>query len=131
MTQRIGDVIELSVVVRDLDAAVDHYEKLFGLTVHHRGESVEFGFINAILPLGVGHIELLQPTDPEKAVGQFLQRRGEGVYLVGFNTDDIAGAAAHVKEEGARIDIREDVAWVHPSAAHGLMVEMRKPENFG
>ncbi len=72
----LGDVIELSVAVRDLEAALKHFEALFDLKVHHREESREFGFINAILPLGEGHIELLQPTDPSSAVGRFLETRG-------------------------------------------------------
>ena len=55
----LGDVVELSVVVRDLDEAAERFTKLFGLKVHHRGESKEFGFKNAILPTGIGHIELL------------------------------------------------------------------------
>ena len=29
----LGDIVELSVVVRDLDAAVERYARLFGLTV--------------------------------------------------------------------------------------------------
>lgn len=66
MDQILGDVIELSIVVRDLEAAVDRDARLFGLKVHRRTESQEFGFKNAILPLGRGHIELLQPTDPSK-----------------------------------------------------------------
>src|SRR5437867_13289304 len=74
----LGDIVELSVVVRDLDAAVERFTSLFGLKVHHRAESKEFGFKNAILPTGIGHIELLQPTDPDKAVGRFLAKHGEG-----------------------------------------------------
>src|SRR5439155_3633578 len=34
----LGDVIELSVVVRDLDVAVERFTGVFGLNVHHRGE---------------------------------------------------------------------------------------------
>src|SRR3989441_8662214 len=67
----LGDIVELTVVVRDLDAAVERFTEVFGLTVHRRGESEEFGFKNAILPTGIGHIELLQPTDPTKPVGRF------------------------------------------------------------
>ena len=127
----LGDIVELSVVVRDLDAAVERYTRLFGLTVHHRGESKEFGFKNAILPTGIGHIELLQPTDPTKAMGRFLARHGEGVYLVGFECEDVPGAVAHLKKEGARADQRhEDIAWVHPQDAHGLFVELRKRESY-
>jgi len=39
----LGNVIELSVVVRDLEAAIERYTTLFGLKVHGRGESKEFG----------------------------------------------------------------------------------------
>jgi methylmalonyl-CoA/ethylmalonyl-CoA epimerase len=127
----LGDVIELSVVVRDLESAIGRFTKLFGLKVVKRGESTEFGFKNAILPLGIGHVELLQPTDPDKAVGRFLARHGEGVYLVGFEAEDIPGAVARLKAQGARVDHpRPDIAWVHPRDAHGVLVELRKRERY-
>ena len=127
----LGNVIELSVVVRDLEAAIERYTKLFGLKVHRRGESKEFGFKNAILPTGIGHIELLEPTDPTKAVGKFLARHGEGVYLVGFESEDIPASVAHLKAQGARVDNRRpDIAWVHPGDAHGVLVELRKRESY-
>jgi methylmalonyl-CoA/ethylmalonyl-CoA epimerase len=128
----LGDVVELSVVVRDLDTAIQRYTTLFGLRVHRRGESKEFGFKNAILPTGIGHIELLEPTDPDKAVGRFLARHGEGVYLVGFETKDIPGSVARLRAQGARVaHPREDIAWVHPRDCHGLFVELRKREHYG
>lgn len=128
----LGNVVELSIVVRDLDAAIDTYTKLFGLKLHKRGESKEFGFVNAILPTGIGHIELLQPTTPDSAVGKFLAKHGEGVYLVGFEVKDIPGAVKHLQAQGARVDHRrENVAWVHPRDCHGLFVELRKREHYG
>ncbi len=131
MTKRIGDAIEISVVVRDLEAAVKRYTALFGLTVHKRGESKEFGFKNAILPVGIGHIELMEPTDPNKPVGKFLAKKGEGVYLVGFESDDIPGAVKHLQAQGARVDDRQpDIAWVHPGETNGLFVELRKREQY-
>ena len=128
----LGDVVELSVVVRDIDAAIERYTRLYGLKVHHRGESAEFGFKNAILPTGIGHIELLQPTEPDKPVGRFLARHGEGVYLVGFECRDVPGSVAHLKKEGARVDHRQgkDIAWVHPQDSHGLFVELRHRERY-
>jgi methylmalonyl-CoA/ethylmalonyl-CoA epimerase len=129
---KLGDMIELSVVVRDLDAAIERYTRLFGLRVHRRGESKEFGFVNAILPTGIGHIELLEPTDPGKAAGRFLARHGEGVYLVGFECADIPGAVTHLRAQGARVDDRrQDMAWVHPADCHGVFVELREREHYG
>jgi methylmalonyl-CoA/ethylmalonyl-CoA epimerase len=130
-TRRLGDVVELSVVVRDLEAAVERFTKLFGLTVHRRDESKEFGFKNAILPIGMGHIELLQPTDPDTALGRYLTKHGEGVYLVGFETKDIPGAVAHLRAQGVKVDDRRaDVVWVHPRETHGLFVELRHRETY-
>jgi methylmalonyl-CoA/ethylmalonyl-CoA epimerase len=127
----LGDVVELSVVVRDLDEAIARFTKLFGLRLHKRGESKEFGFKNAILPTGIGHIELLQPTDPTKAVGRFLDKHGEGVYLVGFECKDIPGAVAKLRADGVRVDSpKQDLAWVHPREAHGLFVELRHREKY-
>jgi len=127
----LGDVIELSVVVRDLDEAVERFTKLFGLTVHHRGESKDFGFKNAILPTGIGHIELMQPTDPDKPVGRFLAKHGEGVYLVGFECADIPGSVTKLRGAGVQVDNpRADIAWVHPRDAHGLFVELRHRERY-
>lgn len=128
----LGDVVELSVVVRDLDAAVEQFTRLFGLKVHRRAVSEEFGFKNAILPTGIGHIEFLEPTDPTKPIGRFLEKHGEGVYLVGFECKDIPNSVASLRDRGVRVDSRRpDVAWVHPRDTHGLFVELRKREQYG
>lgn len=120
----LGDVVELSVAVRNLDEAVERYTRLFGLKVHRRGESKEFGFKNAILPTGIGHIEFLEPTDSTKHVARFLEKHGEGVYLVGFEVKDIPKAVTSLQAQGVRVDFRRpDVAWVHPRDAHGVFIE--------
>jgi methylmalonyl-CoA/ethylmalonyl-CoA epimerase len=127
----LGDIVELSVVVSDLDAAVARFTRVFGLGVHRRDTSERFGFRNAILPTGIGHIELLQPTDSAKPVGRFLARHGEGVYLVGFECTDIPGAVATLRAQGVQVDSpRPDLAWVHPREAHGLFVELRHRERY-
>ncbi len=128
----LGDVIELSIVVRDLEAAIKHFENLFELKVHSRRRSDEFGFINAVLPLGKGHIELLQPIDPSKSLARFLEENGEGIYLVGFESEDIPGSVKKLRERGARVTERKSppTAWVHPQDAHGVFVELRKPAQY-
>ncbi len=50
---------------------------------------------------------------------------------MGFECQDVPGAAAHLKKEGARVDQRrEDIAWIHPQDAHGVFVELRKRESY-
>jgi len=40
----LGDIVELSVVVRDLDAAAVRFRQLFGLSVHRRESHEGIGF---------------------------------------------------------------------------------------
>ena len=129
----LGDIIELSIVVKDLEAAIKDFETLFDLKVYDRRESKEFGFKNAILPLGKGHIELMQPTDPSSAVARFLETRGEGVYLVGFDVEDVPASVKKLRERGARVtEGRPDypIGWVHPKDAHGVFMALRKPPKY-
>ncbi len=129
----LGDIIELSVVVRDVEAAAKRFETLYGLKVYSRAESKEFGFKNAILPLGKGHIELMQPTDPAKAVGRYLEKHGEGVYLVGFDVEDVPGSVKKLRDKGADVahpGPEAQFAWVHPKESHGVFVEMRHPQTY-
>jgi methylmalonyl-CoA/ethylmalonyl-CoA epimerase len=127
----LGDVIELSIVVKDIEEAIKRFETLFELKVYARRESKEFGFKNAILPLGRGHIELMQPTDPKSAVARFLKTHGEGVYLVGFESKDIDGSAVKLRNRGAKVTVQPgSIIWVHPKDCHGVFVELRKPEKY-
>ena len=128
----LGDVIVLSVVVKDREAAIKDFETLYGLKVSDRRESKEYGYINAILPLGKGYIELMQPTDPSKALGRFLKNRGEGVYMVAFEVDDVPANVKKLREKGVRVTVGspprnplDRISWVHPKDAHGVFIELK------
>ena len=130
----LGDVIEVSIVVQDLEAAIKRFETLFGLKLYQRRESKQFGFKNAILPWGKGHIDLIQPVDPSSTVARFLETHGEGIYMVGFEGDDIPASAKKLRERGARVteggSADDPRVWLHPKDIHGLFVELRKPEEY-
>ena len=64
-------------------------------------------------------------------MGRFLAKHGEGVYLVGFECQDVPGSVAKLLADGARVDSpRPDIAWVHPREAYGLFVELRHRERY-
>ena len=73
----------------------------------------------------------MQPTDPDKPVGRFLAKHGEGVYLVGFECQDVPGAVKKLRGDGVKVDSpRDDLAWVHPRETNGLFVELRHREKY-
>ena len=64
----------------------------------------------AILPTGIGHIELMQPTEPDKAVGKFLAKKGVEVIL-GANRDPRFGPLMMFGLGGTFVEVLKDVSF--------------------
>jgi len=88
------------------------------------------------LSIGESHLELLEPLGPETPVGKFLRKRGPGIHHVAIRVPDIRASLVHLKEQGIRL-IDENprlgaggclVAFVHPSSANGILLELVQPE---
>jgi methylmalonyl-CoA/ethylmalonyl-CoA epimerase len=122
----------VGVAVRDLDEAVDTYERLFGAEVEHRAELEEQGVEAAAVLVGAGRVELLAPLGNETPVGRFLAKRGPGMHHVAYEVDDVRAELDRLSGEGAELIDAEpheglfglQVAFVHPDAVHGVLTEV-------
>ncbi len=86
----------------------------------------------AMLPLGESRIELLEPMSDDSPISKFLEKRGGGIHHVAIEVDDIEVSLQRLKEKGMRL-IDESprigaegclVAFVHPSSANGVLLEL-------
>jgi methylmalonyl-CoA/ethylmalonyl-CoA epimerase len=122
----------VGVAVRDLDEAVETYERLFGAEVEHRAEVEEQGVEAAAVLVGSGRVELLAPLGEETPVGRFLSKRGPGMHHVAYEVDDVLAELGRLTEQGAALIDAEprqglfglEVAFVHPDAVHGVLTEV-------
>ena len=127
----ITDIEHIAVIVEDLDRALGVYEEALGLPVSKVQELPEQRVKAAFLPLGNSQIELIEPTDDTSGVARFLASRGEGLHHICLRVDDIDATLAELKEKGLRL-INETavegahgrVAFIHPKATHGLLIEL-------
>jgi 4-hydroxyphenylpyruvate dioxygenase-like putative hemolysin len=72
--------------------------------------------------------------DPAGGVARFLDRRGEGYHHLCFETPDISAALARAREASLplidstpRPGLAGLIAFLHPRATHGVLVEMAQP----
>src|SRR5918994_737210 len=100
MFDRIDHV---GVAVSDLDAAAALYEHAFGMPMAHRERVESQGVEAALLDVGEGHVELLEPLGPETVVGKFIERRGEGLHHVAYAVDDIDATLDQFKGSGVEL----------------------------
>lgn len=112
-----GDFYQIGAVVRDLDAAVDNYQRLLGLgpfwrlDTRYRGRyrdwTGEMANRNAFTRWGDLYLELIEPGQGEGNAKEWLATRGEGVFHLGYAVDDLTqrpdGAACVFESWGATL----------------------------
>jgi methylmalonyl-CoA/ethylmalonyl-CoA epimerase len=122
----------VALAVRDLDAALADYQKMFGAEPMYREVVEEQGVEEAMIAVGGSFIQLLQPLTAASPIGRFIEARGEGMHHIALAVADIDAALAHLKAEGSRLVDEEPriggrgarIAFVHPKAFAGTLVEL-------
>ncbi|HET9739315.1 MAG TPA: methylmalonyl-CoA epimerase [Solirubrobacteraceae bacterium] len=130
-----ASIDHIGVAVDDLDAAIATHRDTFGMPLVHRETIGEQGVEAALLDVGDSHVELLAPLGDDTPVGRFLARRGPGLHHVAYRVDDVEAALDGLRAAGVRLideaprpGIRGSrVAFVHPSAAGGVLTEIVQP----
>jgi methylmalonyl-CoA/ethylmalonyl-CoA epimerase len=125
-------VSHIGIAVRDLQASIDLFSKLFGKQPDHFEEIPDQQVKTAMFTVGSSSIELTQGTDSASPVGRFLEKRGEGVHHVSFVVDNIEKELSRLKGAGFRlIDERPRVgadgflvAFLHPQSTNGVLIEI-------
>ena len=129
LLQRIDHV---GYAVEDLEAAIEHHQRLYGATVTHREVVESDGVAEALLAVGESYIQLLQPISDSSPVAAFLTRNGPGVHHVAYGVADMDAALEHLQAEGARLIDEHGrpgsrgttVAFLHPKGSLGVLVEL-------
>jgi methylmalonyl-CoA epimerase len=128
----LSAIDHVGVAVEDIEATIQLYRDTLGMPLVHRETVSEQGVEAALLDIGDGHVELLEPLGADTAVGKFLQKRGPGLHHVAYRVDDVEAelgrlAAAGIKliDEQPRTGIRGSrVAFVHPASTGGVLTEI-------
>lgn len=122
----------IGIATHQLDDALAVWRDALGLQVEFTEEVTEQGVRVAMLPIGETHIELLEPLSASSPVGKFLEKRGPGIHHVAIKVTDIRALLAELKEKGTRLIDEKPrrgargclVAFVHPSSANGVLLEL-------
>jgi methylmalonyl-CoA epimerase len=131
----LAAIDHVGVAVEDIDTTIALYRDTLAMPLVHRETVTEQGVDAALLDVGDGHIELLQPLGPETAVGKFLQKRGPGLHHVAYRVDNVeetlkalAGAGVALIDSEPPTGIRGSrVAFLHPKSTGGVLTEIVEP----
>jgi methylmalonyl-CoA epimerase len=122
----------IGVAVRSLQDAARIYADGLGMEVGPAEEVTDQKTRVAMIPIGESRIELLEATDADSPVARFIARRGEGIHHICLQVDDLADIVSRLKGAGITMIDEEPrkgagnrlVAFVHPSAVGGVLLEL-------
>jgi methylmalonyl-CoA epimerase len=124
----------VGIAVKDLAAALAFYKDALGLEIEAPEEVATERVRAHFIPVGESKLELLEATATDSAIAKYVEKRGPGLHHITLRVDDINAALAVLKKRGVRL-IDETaragaegalVAFIHPSSAHGVLVELKQ-----
>jgi len=122
----------VGVAVRSLEEARVFFGQTLGLDIGPPETVADQQVRVQSVPLGGPSLELVEAVSEDSPIARFISRRGPGLHHVTLRVDDVRATLAHLEARGVRLVDREPrpgadgalVAFVHPAAAHGVLVEL-------
>ena len=136
---------EIGIAVKELETAIAKYEAVFGVEAATVVEApipgVEMRF--TWVDVGDQRINLYQDLGDSGPVARAIKRKGEGLYNVMIEVDDLDAAIEHMRaagvefvepeprvltdgSHGGRPYERHRVMWTHPRTFHGMLIEVQE-----
>lgn len=128
----LKQINHIGIAVKDLEASIALYKNIFNFEDCHRETVDEQKVSVASFKVGSVLIELTSPTDETSPIAKFIEKKGEGIHHVAFETTDIEDDLARLKESGVNL-INETprpgahdmmIAFLHPKSTGGVLMEV-------
>jgi methylmalonyl-CoA epimerase len=124
----------VGIAVSDLEASLSFFRDALGLHVEAPEEVASQRVRAQFVSTGPSSLELLQSAAPDSPIAKFLEKRGPGLHHITLRVDDIHAALAELRQRGVRLVDEQPrpgaegaaVAFIHPSSAHGVLVELKQ-----
>lgn len=121
---------QIAMIVSDLEKTVERLTTELGIEVSINDDRVsEFGLRNAVLAVGETYIEVLTFLDPVSTGARYLNKYGDGGYMVIFQVDDHAPYRQRLSELGVRIEFEStyddlNTMHLHPHDVGGTLLSL-------
>jgi methylmalonyl-CoA epimerase len=130
-SMKIKRIEHVAIAVRNLDAVRDTLGKL-GIACDYEETLPASAIRLAMLPIGESAIELLEPQSEAGATAAWLREKGEGLYHICLEVDDIDAALAELRAKDVKLldEVPRSghgghrIAFIDPASTAGILIEL-------
>lgn len=129
---KISHIEHIGIAVKSIAESIPYYENILGLKCYAIEEVKDQKVKTAFFMIGQTKIELLESTDPEGAIGKFIEKKGEGIHHLAFCVDNIENSLSEVESKGIQLIDKTsrkgaeglNIAFLHPKSTLGILTEL-------
>lgn len=128
----IKKIEHIGIAVKNINESNELFKKIFGKE-HYKIETVESeGVSTSFFMLGDTKIELLEATNETSAIAKFIEKKGEGIHHIAFETDDLTAEMERLKMEGFELINQQPkdgadnkrICFLHPKFTNSVLMEL-------
>jgi methylmalonyl-CoA/ethylmalonyl-CoA epimerase len=127
---KIKRVEHIAVAVKNIRQSIEMMRDTFGLEMEYQEQ---IGSIKlAMLPVGQTYIELLEGEDGGDSVRQWIKDKGEGLFHICFEVEDIEDAIAELKAKKVKLQSEtwrnghggSKIVFLDPAGTGNMLIEL-------
>ena len=128
----ITHIEHIGIAVSNLSEAIKFYEKMLGLKCYSIEEVPDHKVKTAFFMVGKTKIELLESTEPDGTIGNFILKKGEGIHHIAFAVNNIEKTLFELESKEVKLIDKTprkgaeglNIAFIHPKSSHGVLIEV-------
>ena len=103
MSKKPSKIDHICLAVKDLNKAKKIYEDVLGLELDCEYIAESESIKVARYYIGEVALELMESTTPTGEVAKFINKNGEGVFLISYAVDDVTDKMDELKDKGYKL----------------------------
>jgi len=128
---KLEKIDHICIAVKDVKKAEELFAGTFDLRAvdHYIDEKEKISV--ARFMIGEVAFELMESTSPDGEVARFIEKNGEGMFLISFKVPDVEGSMEELNKKGLSLVDKRPRTWrgrnftfLHPKDFAGVLIEL-------
>jgi len=132
---KIKRIEHIAIACKNMQVLKDVFEKKLGIAMEYEEHLPEHATSLAMYPIGDTYLELLQSDKSGTGTSRWIEERGEGLFHICLEVEDIEAAMGELRGKGVRFQTEKPmighgncrIVFLDPDTTGGLVIELAEP----
>lgn len=136
---KIKRIEHIAIACKNMAVLKDVFENKLGIAMEYEEHLPEHATSLAMYPVGETYLELLQSDKPGTGTSRWIAERGEGLFHICLEVEDIDAAMDELRGKGVRFQTEKPmighgncrIVFMEPETTGGIVIELAEMPKKG